>query len=106
MPDFGVDRYRPDTYPGERPVSSEAHPADAFIHRNILKMIASRQPGESTGQNHDQVSRRINDFFHEAHDLGIDWQRIRVGSAIAQMDINQGRLPALDIAPEEPHAEA
>lgn len=103
-PEFDVSL---DTYPGGKPPEDRtSHPADSLIHRHITKVLVSRGPKESTGDPDSQVSRRATVLFQEMHELGIDMQRIRIGSAIAQIDIGRQLIDLNNLNPGDFGAEA
>ncbi len=94
-----------DTYPGPKPVSQDAHPVDGMILGRVTAIIADRAPGDNMGDAGSPARGRAIEFFDGLLDLGIDLQRIRVGSAIAQMDFSRGMSTMHRIRPEDFSAE-
>lgn len=102
--DFEAAGYRPsaDMYPGTPPAVRTAQPkVDNFIHRHVTRIIASRGPSESTANPNSAVHRNAMELFDQLIDIGVDLQRIRIGSAIAQMDIGNQIVNLWKSAPED-----
>lgn len=64
----------------------DAHPIDGFIHRHMTTIIAGREEGETVSDPESAVAQRAAEFADSLHFLGIEEQRIRIGTAVAHMD--------------------
>ncbi len=96
----------PDTYPGERPQMRDAHPIDGFIHRHMTSIIIGRREGETVSDPNSSVAQRAAEFAESLDFLGIEQQRIRIGTAVAHMDFARQASQLRKMTPEDFSAEA
>jgi hypothetical protein len=62
--------------------------------------LASR-PGDNAGHPRSEIRQEALEYFDGLLDIGIDLQRIRVGSAIAQIDFSRGMSAMRRARPED-----
>jgi hypothetical protein len=72
----------------------------------MTHIIAGRQEDETVRDPNSSVAQRAAEFTESLHFLGIEEQRIRIGSAVAHMDFARQTSQLRKMTPEDFGAEA